>query len=113
MAARLLYSMRRSFELRMRVSEKLAHALRNHVLQLLQRTNLHYVAGWLGFEDCLFLREWIDTLSFLRRGLVLHNDLAETRDREALGAAAADGLLDLIIQCVEHVADVSLGQAGG
>src|SRR5438270_4836499 len=84
---------------------------RNHVLQLLERPNLHDVARWLGFEDYLFLREGIDALAFLRRGLVLHDDLAQTGNRERLRAAAADGLLDLIIQRVEHVADISLRQA--
>ena len=68
--------------------------LRNHVLQLLQRPNLHHIAGRLGFESRLFLREGIDALTFLGRRLVLHDDFAETRNRKGLRAAAADCLLD-------------------
>ena len=34
----------------------------NHVLQRLERLDLDYVSGGLGFEDGFFFCEWIDAL---------------------------------------------------
>lgn len=50
--------------------------LGNHVLEFLERTNFHDIAGRLGLEGRLFLGERIDALAFLGGRLVLNHDLA-------------------------------------
>ena len=72
---------------------KRGNDLRNHVLQLLERTNLDNIPGRLGLEDRLFLCEGIDALTLFGRRLVLDDDLAKTRNRKGLRTAAADTFL--------------------
>ena len=63
--------------------------LRHEILQLLQRTDLHNVAGRLGLERGRFAGEWVRALAFFGRGLVLYDDLGQAMDRERLRRAAA------------------------
>jgi hypothetical protein len=84
----------------------------HHVLELLQRADLDDVAGWLGLEHRLLAGERIDAFAGWRGGLLLHDDLAQARNREGLGTLLAEGLGDFVVECVEDSAHVLLGQAG-
>lgn len=87
--------------------------LRNHILELLERADLHDVAGGLGLEDGRLASERVGALTFLGGRLVLDDDLGQAMDRErARAAAAAERLFDLIIEGIENGADIALRQAG-
>ena len=54
--------------------------LANHVLEVLQRSNLDHVTSRLGFEDSFFARKGVEALTFFGCGFALDHDFAEAGD---------------------------------
>jgi len=84
-----------------------------HVLKFLQRTDFYDVASWLSLEHRCLACEGINAFTLWRGGLVLYDDLAQTRQGEGLWTLLAQGFRDFIVQGVEHSADVLFSQTSG
>jgi len=83
----------------------------DHVLELLQRTNLNGGRSWLGICPLHFARLWVTNLSLWQRLLLDTNDFAEVRNNEGTNPLLANSSSDLALQRFENFGNLLLRQA--
>ena len=86
----------------------------NHLFEILERADLHDVAGRLrsDFHHLTWLKR-IRLGSCLGRGFTLNDDFAQTRNRKLTRATLADRLGNLVGKFIQNGRNLFAGEAGG